>query len=39
VARLQQNSVLMIQEYCDKVWPTRGSGGVITAIAKLGNEG
>jgi hypothetical protein len=39
VARLQQGTVLMVQEYCDKVWPTRGSGGVITAIAKVGNEG
>ncbi len=39
VARLQQNSVLMVQEYCDKVWPTRGAGGVVTSIAKLGNEG
>ena len=38
-ARLQQGTVLMVQEYCDKVWPTRGSGGVITAIAKVGNEG
>lgn len=38
-ARLQQNSVLMVQEYCDKVWPTRGAGGVVSSIAKLGNEG
>ena len=39
VARLQQNSVLMIQEYCDKVWPQRPAGGFIISIAKLGNEG
>lgn len=35
VARLQQGTVLMVQEYCDKVWPTRGSGGVITSIVKV----
>ena len=39
VARLQQNSVLMVQEYCDQVWPTRGAGGVITSITLIGREG
>jgi hypothetical protein len=39
VARLQQNTVLMVQEYCDKVWPTRGAGGVITSIVKVAHEG
>lgn len=38
-ARLQQNTVLMIQEYSDKVWPVRGAGGVITSITKVENEG
>ena len=38
-ARLQQNSVLMIQEYSDKVWPTRPAGGFISSIAKVGREG
>ncbi len=39
VARLQQNSVLMVQEYCDKVWPMRPAGGVITSITLIGREG
>ena len=39
VARLQQGTVLMVQEYCDKVWPQRPAGGLITSIAKLGKEG
>jgi hypothetical protein len=39
VARLQQGTVLMVQEYCDNVWPQRPAGGLITSIAKLGNEG
>jgi hypothetical protein len=38
-ARLQQGTVLMVQEYCDKVWPQRPAGGVITSITKLGQEG
>jgi hypothetical protein len=38
-ARLQQGTVLMVQEYCDKVWPQRPAGGLITSIAKVGNEG
>ena len=38
-ARLQQGTVLMVQEYCDKVWPTRAAGGVITSITKVGHEG
>jgi hypothetical protein len=39
VARLQQGTVLMVQEYCDRVWPMRPAGGFVTSIAKLGNEG
>lgn len=39
VARLQQNSVLMIQEYAPSIWPVRGAGGVITSIVKVTHEG
>lgn len=39
VARLQQGTVLMVQEYCDKVWPARGAGGVVNSITPIGREG
>ncbi len=34
-ARLQQGTVLMVQEYCDRVWPTRGAGGVVNSITLI----
>lgn len=36
---LQTGSVLMVQEYNGKAWPTRGEGGVITSIVRVGREG
>ena len=39
VARLQQGTVLMVQEYCNQVWPTRGAGAVVTSITLVGREG
>jgi hypothetical protein len=36
--RLQQGTVLMVQEYCDKVWPARGGSGVVSSIAPIGRE-
>jgi hypothetical protein len=37
-ARLQQGVVLAIQEYCEKVWPHRPAGPVISAIRRMGME-
>jgi hypothetical protein len=36
---LQSGSVLMVQEYSDKAWPSRGEGGVIRSIARLAGNG
>jgi hypothetical protein len=35
---LQNGTVLMVQEYCDRIWTNQPAGGVITSIVKLGNE-
>lgn len=32
VNRLQQGGVLAIQEYCDRVWPSRPAGAFVSAI-------
>lgn len=37
-ARLQQCSVLMVQEYAQSVWPARGDGGNISSIGKVGPQ-
>jgi hypothetical protein len=35
---LQNGSVLMVQEYCDKAWAARGDGGLVNSIAKVGPQ-
>ena len=37
-ARLQQGVVLAIQEYCEKVWPQRPAGPIVSAIRRAGME-
>jgi hypothetical protein len=34
---LQSGSVLMVQEYCEKVWPVRFSGPIVTSVKKIGS--
>lgn len=36
VQRLQMGSVLALQEYSARVWPTKPAGPIITAIEKIG---
>lgn len=35
---LQSGSVLMVQEFCDKAWRSRGEGGSISSIVKVGGH-
>lgn len=36
---LQLGSVLMMQEYCDKLWPGYSNGGLVDAIRRIGVNG
>ena len=37
VRRIQDGSVILIQEYAASVWPRRPAGPIITSIKRLGN--
>lgn len=37
--RLQQGTVLMVQEYAPSIWPSRGEGGVVCSIVRVGYDG